>query len=212
MQTRRTTVRRQPRRAAYDTATVYAILDEALVCHLGLAVDGQPVVVPTLHVRVGDCLYVHGSAASRTLVALGAGPPVCVTVTLTDGLVLARSAFHHSVNYRSVVVLGHAHHIDAHHEKLAALAAFTERVAPGRWGDVRKPTIRELRATSVVAIPLAEASAKVRMGPLVDEPADYARATWAGVIPVETRHGRPVPDPQLSSDIVLPSYLTTLNR
>src|SRR5689334_14903795 len=180
----RTTIRRLPRRAAYDRATVEAILDEALHCHLGFAVDGQPYVIPTIHARAADRVYVHGSAASRMLRATGAGIPVCLTVTLVDGLVFARSAFHHPMNYRSVVVLGAARAVVEPEEKLAALHAIVEHVAPGRWGTVRPPSEQELRATTVLAVPLDEVSAKLRTGPPLDDEEDYALACWAGVLPL----------------------------
>jgi len=189
--TERVRVRRLPKRAAYDRATIDAILDAALVAHLGFVVDGQPYVIPVLHARVGDDVLVHGSAASRAMRALAEGAPVCLTVTLLDGLVLARSAFHHSANYRSVVILGRAVPVREAPEKLAALAAFTERLVPGRWAEVRPPDARELRATAVLRIPLAEASAKLRSGPAHDDPADLARAAWAGVLPLAVRAGPP---------------------
>jgi uncharacterized protein len=187
-------------------ATIHAILDEALVCHLGFAVDGQPYVIPTLCARVDDELYVHGSAASRALRGLSGGIAVCVTVTLIDGLVLARSAFHHSVNYRSVVVLGRAELIDGAVEKEAALRRFVERVVPGRWDDVRAPTDRELRATSVLRLPLSEASAKVRSGGPVDDAEDLGLDVWAGVIPLELQALAPVADPALRKGIDTPGY------
>ena len=192
----RTTVRRKADRGAYDAALVRSILDEALVCHVGFVHDGSPVVLPTTHARIGATLYLHGAAANRMLRSLGAGAATCVTVTLVDGLVLARSAFHHSVNYRSVVVFGAARAVEAKDEKLAALEALTERIQPGRWAEVRRPTDAELRQTLVVALPLDEASAKVRTGPPIDDEEDYALAVWAGVVPVETRRLEPVPDPR----------------
>src|SRR5215472_18817502 len=167
--TERTQVKRLPKRGAYDRETVYKILDEAFVCHVGFVVDGQPFVIPTNYGRVDDTLYLHGSAASRMLRTLSAGIPVCVTVTLVDGLVLARSAFHLSINYRSVVILGAATMVEAAEEKMTALRAFTEHVVPGRWDDVREPTEQELRGTSVLALPLVEVSAKVRVGPPKDD-------------------------------------------
>jgi hypothetical protein len=176
-------VRREPERGRYDRETIDAILDEALVCHLGFAIDGQPYVIPTLHARVGDTLYVHGSAASRMLRRLSSGVPVCATVTLFDGLVLARSIFNHSVNYRSVVVFGTAATV-GDEEKEAALQALTEQLAPGRWDEARRPTAHELKATWILALPIAEASAKVRSGPPTDEPEDEDLPVWAGVVPV----------------------------
>jgi hypothetical protein len=192
-----------PARADYDRATIDAILDEALVAHVGFAVEGQPYVIPTLHARVGDSVFFHGSSASRTIRALAAGAPVCLTVTLLDALVLARSAVHHSVNYRSVVVLGQAEAIETPAEKLAAIEAFTERLIPGRWDEVRPPTAKELKAIQVLALPLSEASAKVRSGPPVDDEEDYALDTWAGVIPLDTVARTPTPDSRLTDGIPL---------
>jgi nitroimidazol reductase NimA-like FMN-containing flavoprotein (pyridoxamine 5'-phosphate oxidase superfamily) len=193
----RAKVRRAPARAAYDRATIDAILDEALVAHLGFAVDGQPYVIPTLHARVGDEVYVHGSAASRMVTMLGAGIPACLTVTLLDGLVLARSAFHHSMNYRSVVVLGNARFVESVDERAAALEAFTERLIPGRWAEVRPPSRQELKGTRVLALPLDEASAKLRTGAPVDDEQDYTLDAWAGVVPLRLQPGPIEPDPLL---------------
>jgi nitroimidazol reductase NimA-like FMN-containing flavoprotein (pyridoxamine 5'-phosphate oxidase superfamily) len=197
-----------PKRGAYDRPTIDAILDEALVAHLGFTGDdSQPYVLPTLHARVGDEVWVHGSSASRTLRALGDGASACLTVTLIDGLVFARSIFNHSVNYRSVMVLGNARAVTDPEEKRAALAAFAERIAPGRWADARRPTAQELKATSILALPLDEASAKVRTGPPVDGDADHALDVWAGVVPVRLFRGAPVPDPALRPGIEVPPYL-----
>jgi len=196
--TPRTRLRRLPRRAAYDRATIDAILDEALIAHLGFVDDGQPYVIPTLQARVGDRVYVHGSAASRTLRALADGVPACLTVTLADGLVLARAAYHHSVNYRSVVVLGTARPVQDPDERRAALRAFTDKLVPGRWAEVRPPTSQELRGTAVLALELTEASAKVRTGPPGDDADDLARDVWAGVVPLRLRAGAPEPDPRLA--------------
>jgi nitroimidazol reductase NimA-like FMN-containing flavoprotein (pyridoxamine 5'-phosphate oxidase superfamily) len=176
-------VKREPQRARYDRETIEAILDEALVCHLGFEVDGQPYVIPTLHARVGDRLYVHGSAASRLLRHLAGGARVCVTVTLVDGLVLARSVFNHSVNYRSAVVFGTATLVEDA-EKREALRVLTEQLAPGRWDEARQPTEQELKATWILSLPIDEASAKVRTGPEEDEPEDLDLPVWAGVVPV----------------------------
>jgi nitroimidazol reductase NimA-like FMN-containing flavoprotein (pyridoxamine 5'-phosphate oxidase superfamily) len=195
----RTRLRRMPARGDFQRETIEAILDEALVSHLGFAVDGDPYVIPTLHARVGDSVYFHGSSASRTIRALAAGAPLCLTVTLLDGLVLARSAVHHSVNYRSVIVLGQARAIVEQPEKMIAIEAFTERLVPGRWSEVRPPTAKELKAIQVLALPLSEASAKLRTGPPLDDEEDYALDTWAGVIPLATVAGVPVPDEQLSA-------------
>ena len=180
---KRIRITREPQRGRYDRETIDAILDEALICHLGFEVDGQPYVIPTLHARVGDRVYVHGSAASRMLKQLADGVRVCLTVTLFDGLVLARSVFNHSVNYRSVVLLGRATLV-ADEEKLAALHALTEQLAPGRWDEARQPTEQELKATWILALPIEEASAKVRHGPPEDEPEDEHLPVWAGVVPV----------------------------
>ena len=176
-------VKREPHRGRYDRATIDAILDEALICHLGFEVDGQPYVIPTLHARIGDRVYVHGSAASRMLRELAGGVRVCLTVTLVDGLVLARSVFNHSINYRSAVLLGMATLVEGE-EKLAALQALTEQLAPGRWEEARQPTPQELKATWILALPIEEASAKVRSGPPEDEPEDLQLPVWAGVVPV----------------------------
>ena len=174
---------REPQRGRYDRETIDAILDEALLCHLGFEVDGQPYVIPTLHARVGDTVYVHGSAASRMLKQLAGGVRVCLTVTLFDGLVLARSVFNHSVNYRSVVLLGTAQLV-SDGEKAEALHALTEQLAPGRWEEARQPTAKELKATWILALPIEEASAKVRSGPPEDDPEDEHLPVWAGVVPV----------------------------
>jgi nitroimidazol reductase NimA-like FMN-containing flavoprotein (pyridoxamine 5'-phosphate oxidase superfamily) len=176
-------VRREPQRGRYDRETIDAILDEALFCHLGFAVDRQPYVIPTLHARIGDRVYVHGSAASRLLRHARSGAPVCVTATIFDGLVLARSVFNHSVNYRSVVVLGTAIPVEGD-EKAVALQAFTEHLAPGRWAEARRPTPKELKATWILSLALDEASAKVRSGPPLDDEADLDLPVWAGVVPV----------------------------
>jgi uncharacterized protein len=180
---KRIRIKREPQRGRYDRETIDLILDEALLCHLGFEIDGQPYVIPTLHARVGDKLYVHGSAASRMLRHLAGGVRVCVTVTLFDGLVLARSVFNHSVNYRSVVLLGTATLVEGD-EKSAALRALTEQLAPGRWDEARQPTTKELKATWILSVPIAEVSAKVRNGPPEDEPEDEELPVWAGVVPV----------------------------
>jgi uncharacterized protein len=207
LKTPRTKLRRLPKRGAHDRATMDAILDEALMAHLGFVHDGRPAVIPTLHARVGDEVYVHGSSASRALRALATGVDVCLTVTLLDGLVLARSAFHHSVNYRSVVLYGIAQPVVDREQKAQALEAFTEKLLPGRWPDVRWPTAKELKATSVLTLPIDEGSAKVRTGPPVDDEEDYARDTWAGVVPLQLQPLAPVPDPRLSAGIPEPPYL-----
>ncbi len=202
--TERTRVRRLPARANYDRATINAILDEALVCHVGFTVDAQPYVIPTTYARVDQQLYIHGSAASRMLRTLTDGVPVCVTVTLLDGLVLARSAFHHSMNYRSVVILGTAIEVTNAAERLAALEAIVEHIRPGRWREVRAPNERELRATSVLQLALDEVSAKVRSGPPLDDAEDLGQPCWAGVIPLRSTAGAPLPDPQLAAGIAPP--------
>jgi uncharacterized protein len=207
MTTERTRVRRVPARGVYDREAMHAILDDGFVCHLGFVDEDHPVVIPTLYVRAEDQLYVHGSAASRAVRRLRGGVPVCLTVTLVDGLVLARSAFHHSVNYRSVVVFGQATQLDEPAEKLHALEALTEALVKGRWADVRPPTAQELKGTSVLRVPLDEASAKVRQGPPVDDEDDYELATWAGVIPLELRRLAPQPDARLAAGIPVPAYL-----
>lgn len=186
-----------PARGDYARETIAAILDEALVAHLGFAVDGQPYVVPTLHARVDERVYFHGSAASRTLRALAGGTEMCLTTTLLDGVVLARSAVHQSVNYRSVVVFGKAEAIEDADHKRAAIEAFSERLIPGRWAEVRPPTDKELKAISVLSLPLDEASAKLRSGGPKDDEDDYSRDGWAGVIPVATVAGAPLPDERL---------------
>ena len=193
----RTRLKRRPERGRFDRTSIDAILDEALVCHLGFAVDGQPFVIPTTFARIEDRIYVHGSAASRTIRALAGGIPACVTVTLLDGLVLARSAFHHSMNYRSVVILGHATEVVDRDERMLAFEAIVEHVMRGRWNEVRWPTEKELRATTVLSLPLDEASAKVRTGPPVDDEEDMSADCWAGVVPLALAPGEPIADPQL---------------
>jgi nitroimidazol reductase NimA-like FMN-containing flavoprotein (pyridoxamine 5'-phosphate oxidase superfamily) len=185
----RARVRRLPKRAAYDAATIAAVLDAGVVAHLGFVVDGQPYVIPILHARVGDAVYVHGSPAGRAIRALGAGAPACLTVTHLDGLVLARSAFHHSVNYRSVVVLGRAAPVTEPAEKLRVIEAFMERVTPGRWAEVRPPDEGELKATAILRFDLAEASVKLRAGGPGDDEADLGSPAWAGVIPLTLTAG-----------------------
>ena len=193
----RTKVQRLPDRGKYDRETVHAILDQGFVCHVGFVVDGQPFVIPTNYARVGDVLYLHGSSASRMLKTLAGGVNVCVTVTHVDGLVLARSAFHHSVNYRSVVALGTATLVEDAAEKMRALEAFTNHVMPGRWNDIRTPTELELKATSVLVLSLSEVSAKVRVGPPKDDAEDYSLPMWAGVLPLSIVAGSPIDDPKL---------------
>jgi nitroimidazol reductase NimA-like FMN-containing flavoprotein (pyridoxamine 5'-phosphate oxidase superfamily) len=194
MPSARTTVKRHPERGAYDRATIDAILDEALICHLGFVVDGQPFVIPTIHARDGDVLYIHGSPGSRLLRKVKESLDVCVTATLLDGLVLARSVYNHSMNYRSVVVLGHAHEVTDREEKLRAMERVVEHVVPGRWADARQPNEDELKGTTILAISLEEASAKIRSGPPTDDKADLTLPVWAGVIPLELVPSEPITD------------------
>src|SRR5688572_9200717 len=212
MQTDRTTVKRLPKRGHYDRETINAILDEGFICHVGFVVDGQPYVIPTGYARVGDDVYIHGSSASRMLRNLSEGVNVCVTVTLIDGLVLARSAFHHSMNYRSVVILGIAELVTDADEKNNALEALTEHIVPGRWVDVRWPTELELKATTVLKLAVDEASAKIRTGNPVDDEEDYAMNVWAGVLPLTTATGEPVADERLDPSIAVPEYITKYTR
>jgi uncharacterized protein len=207
LKTPRTKLRRLPKRGAHDRETIDAILDEALVAHVAFVHDGRPAIIPTLQARVGDVVYVHGSSASRALRALATGIDVCLTVTLLDGLVLARSAFHHSVNYRSVVLYGTARPVEDREQRAQALEAFTEKVLPGRWADVRWPSPNELKATSVLTLPIDEGSAKVRTGPPLDDEEDYALVTWAGVVPLQLQPLAPIPDPLLRPGIAEPDYL-----
>jgi len=208
----RTRVVREPQRGVYDRETVYKILDEGLVCHVGFSVEGQPFVIPTLFARVGDAIYFHGSAASRMLRGVSEGANVCVTVTLTDGIVLARSVFNHSMNYRSVVALGKATLVETPQEKLEALRAFTEKILSGRWDDARQPNEKELKATSILRLPLTEASAKVRVGPPEDDAPDYALSVWAGVIPLGVVAGAPIRDERCDLGIPLPAYAANYRR
>ena len=206
-QTQRTTLKRLPKRGVYDRELVYKILDEGFICHVSFVVDGQPFVIPTGYARMDDRLLIHGSQISRMLRTLAQGIDVCIAVTLVDGLVLARSAFHHSVNYRSVVIFGRASMVEERETKLAALFAFSEHVVPGRWNGVREPTEQELRATTVLSLPLEEVSAKVRVGPPIDDEEDYAMDVWAGVLPLNFVAGTPVNDPRLPDHISPPTYL-----
>jgi nitroimidazol reductase NimA-like FMN-containing flavoprotein (pyridoxamine 5'-phosphate oxidase superfamily) len=210
--TERTRVVREPQRAIYDRAAIYKILDEGFICHVGFAVDGQPFVIPTMYARVGDAIYFHGSAASRMLRNVSAGVSVCVTVTLVDGLVLARSVFNHSMNYRSVVALGKATLVDAGAEKLEALRGFTEKILPGRWEEARQPNEKELKATSILRLALNEVSAKVRVGPPEDDAEDYALEIWAGVLPMELKAGAPIRDERCDAAIAVPGYVSNYHR
>jgi len=204
--TQRSLLRRLPQRSQYEQQVIYQILDEGLVCHVGFAVDGQPFVIPTAYGRVDDRLYIHGSPASRMLRSLQGGIEVCVTITLLDGLVLARSAFHHSMNYRSIVIFGTATMVESAEQKLEALQAFTEHVLPGRWAEVRQPSRQEVQGTLVLSLPLTEASAKIRTGPPVDDEADYDLPVWAGEVPLRLTAAPPINDPRLSTGIIAPSY------
>ncbi|MFQ5954769.1 MAG: pyridoxamine 5'-phosphate oxidase family protein [Kiloniellales bacterium] len=210
--TRRSRVKRLAKRGAYDRATVHAILDEALICHVAFNIDGHPSVIPTAEWRVDETLYLHGSAASRMLRQLAKGVELSIAVTLMDGLVLARSAFHSSINYRSVVIYGTGRLVEDRAEQLSALEAFVEKVTPGRWAEVRPPTDKELEATKVIAVPLIEVSAKIRTGPPLDDEEDYALDVWAGVLPLETLAGAPEADARLKPGIAVPAYLTDFNR
>jgi nitroimidazol reductase NimA-like FMN-containing flavoprotein (pyridoxamine 5'-phosphate oxidase superfamily) len=212
MPTPRTRLVREADRAVYDRETVYKILDEGFICHAGFSVDGQPFVIPTSYGRKDASLYIHGSAASRMLRQMKEGVPVCITVTLLEGLVLARSIFNHSMNYRSVVILGKATLVDDPEEKLLALRLLSEHILPGRWDDSRQPNERELKATSVLRVPIEEFSAKVRLGPPIDDEEDYSFPTWAGVIPLETKAGPPIDDARLIAGKEAPEYARNYTR
>ncbi len=210
--TARTRVTREPHRGVYEREAAYQILDEGFICHVGFIVDNQPFVIPTGYGRAGDNLYIHGSAASRMLRNLDQGVPVCVTVTLLDGLVLARSIFNQSMNYRSVVVLGTAVAVEDPKEKLEALHALSEHILPGRWADVRQPNDKELKATLVMRLPITEFSAKVRQGPPIDDEEDYSFPTWAGVVPLKMQTGAPINDPRLDPACEVPLYAKNYSR
>jgi len=212
MPTARTRVVREADRAVYDRESVYRILDEGFLCHVGFVVDGQPFVIPTSYGRKGDSLYIHGSAASRMLRQIRDGVSVCVTVTLLDGLVLARSIFNHSMNYRSVVILGKGTLVEDTAEKLRALRVLSEHILPGRWDEARQPNERELKATSVLRVPIEEFSAKVRTGPPIDDEEDYSFPTWAGVVPLEIKAGSPINDPRLDPAREVPAYAKNYSR
>jgi len=211
-QTQRTTLKRLPKRGSHERETVNQILDEGFICHVGFAVDGLPFVIPTGYARADDKLIIHGSQASRMLRALKTGIDVCVTVTLIDGLVLARSAFHHSMNYRSVVIFGRAVPIEQREEKLAALFALSEHMIPGRWQEVREPSEAELQQTTVLSLPIDEASAKIRTGPPLDDEEDYAMSVWAGVLPMRLQFDKPISDPRLPGNIEVPEYVSRYKR
>jgi uncharacterized protein len=210
--TPRTRLVREPERAVYDREAAYRILDEGFLCHVGFVVEGQPFVIPTSYGRKDDSLYIHGSAASRMLRQMKESVPVCITVTLLDGLVLARSIFNHSMNYRSVVVLGKAVLVDNPAEKIEALRLLSEHIIPGRWADSRQPNEKELKATSVLRVPIDEFSAKVRKGPAVDDEADYSFPTWAGVVPLEMKAGQPIADARLMEGQTVPEYARQYSR
>ena len=212
MPTARTRVVREADRAVYDREAVYRILDEGFLCHVGFVVDGQPFVIPTSYGRKGDCLYIHGSAASRMLRQIRDCVSVCVTVTLLDGLVLARSIFNHSMNYRSVVILAKGTLVEDTAEKLRALRVLAEHILPGRWDEARQPNKRELKATSVLRVQIEEFSAKVRSGPPIDDEEDYSFPTWAGVVPLEIRAGSPINDPRLDPAREVPAYAKNYSR
>ncbi len=199
-------LKRYPSRGEYDKETVFAIVDEALICHVGFVVDNQPYVIPTIHARLGEKLILHGAIANRMLNHIAAGNPLCVSVTLVDGLVLARSVFHSSMNYRSAVLFGHGQLIENDEEKLEAFEALTEHVARGRWNDARKPSQKEMDSTKVIAMEIETASAKIRTGPPGDEEEDYALPIWAGVVPIHMRALPPVNDPKLAENIPTPAY------
>ncbi len=211
-QTARTTLKRLPKRGEFERAKVYEILDEAFICHVGFVHHEKSVVIPTGYGRIGDNLYIHGSQASRMLRTLSGGIDVCVTVTLLDGLVLARSAFHHSVNYRSVVVFGKAEVVEDYNEKMAALTAFTDHIIPHRWQEAREPNEQEMKATRVLRLPLTEASAKIRTGDPVDDEEDYALPVWAGILPLRLVAGEAIADARLPEGIAVPDYVREYSR
>jgi nitroimidazol reductase NimA-like FMN-containing flavoprotein (pyridoxamine 5'-phosphate oxidase superfamily) len=210
--TERTKLRRLPNRGSHELDTIHQILDAAFLAHVGFCVDGQPFVIPTNFGREGDTLYIHGSAASRMLRQLSAGVPACVTVTLVDGLVLARSAFHHSMNYRSVVAFGTARKIDEQDNKLHALRVISDHLMRGRWDEVREPNEQEMKATSVLEFIIEEASAKIRTGPPIDDEEDYILPVWAGVVPLKLQTEAAVPDDRLSANAAVPAYVNDLGR
>ena len=210
--TPRTRLVREADRAVYDREVAYRILDEGFLCHVGFVADGQPFVIPTSYGRKDDNLYIHGSAASRMLRQMKDGVAVCVTVTLLDGLVLARSIFNQSMNYRSVVILGKATLVDDPAEKIEALRLLSEHIIPGRWADSRQPNEREIKATSVLQLPIEEFSAKVRTGPVVDDEEDYSFPTWAGVVPLEMKTGAPIDDSRLLDGQSAPKYARNYTR
>jgi len=210
--TPRTTIIRYPARGDYERSTIEAILDEAMVCHVGFVVDGQPYVIPTIHARDGERVFIHGSPMSRMLRAAASGVQLCLTVTLHDGIVLARSAFHHSMNYRSVVVLGTAQQITDTAAKVAAMRALVDHLTPGRWDDARQPSAGEIAATIILELPLTEASAKIRTGGPIDAEDDYKLPVWAGVVPLTLTPGTPQRDDRLADAVELPEYVRRWRR
>lgn len=203
-----TRIRRMPERGHYDRETIYAIVDEALICHVGFVEAGRPFVIPTIHARMGDSIVLHGAKASRLLKHAQAGNDFCVTVTLLDGLVMARSVFHHSMNYRSAVLFGKGRLIENEDERWEAMRVLTEHIMPQRWDDARQPNATEMSATTMVAIDIADASAKMRSGPPGDDEEDYALEIWAGVLPISAHFGQPIADPKRTHDVALPEYIT----
>lgn len=210
--TEKTKLKRLPKRGNFDRETVYQILDEAFVCHVGFTVENQPFVIPTAYGRKDDVLYIHGSAASRMMKNLAMEIDICVTVTILDGLVLARSAFHHSVNYRSVVIFGKAELVTENSEKFEALRIFTEHIIPNRWNEIREPNAKELKATTVLRLPITEASAKMRFGNPIDDDEDMSLNIWAGVIPIELTAQSPISDDLLAKNIEMPDHVKNYRR
>lgn len=207
----RTRVKRLPNRGHYDTATLHAVLDAGYVCHIAFTDKDKPVVIPTAYWREGDHLYIHGSSKSRMAMALAEGIPACVAITLLDGLVFARTSFNHSMNYRSVVAFGQFEKVPDEH-KLASLEAFTQRIAPGRWADIRGPNKQEFKATMVLRLPLTEAGVKIRSGPNKDDPEDMEIMAWTGVVPFKQGFDAPVPDPAMKPGISMPDYIKALSK
>lgn len=205
-------VRRLPKRGHYDRDIIYPIVDESLICHAGFVVDGQPFVMPTIHTRIGDTIYLHGAVANRMLTHIKAGNPVCITVTLIDGIVFARSVFHHSMNYRSAVLFGNGRVVETYEEKWKVFEALTEHIAQGRWNDARKPNETEDKSTSIVAVEIESASAKIRTGPAKDDDEDYVLPVWAGVVPVRMTFGEPAKDDPLPDNIPIPEYIKSYRR
>ena len=211
-QTELNKVKRLPKRGQYDKKTIYEIVDETLICHVGFVLEGQPFVMSTIHVRIDDAIYLHGAVANRMLNHIKAGNNVCLTMTLIDGIVFARSVFHHSMNYRSAVLFGKGRVIENYDEKWNVFEALTEHIAKGRWNDARKPNEQETNVTTIVAIDIESASAKVRTGPAKDDEEDYALPIWAGVMPVKMQFGTPINDERLSSGIAVPNYIKEYKR